>query len=92
MSENISIEKSNKIKKIKSHDFCVTVKDSGKAMNIFYTNYVPQVEVEEDGCRTLVVKITDDKVIYFNMSNVISYGITRIKGRYTISEGDDVNV
>ena len=35
MSENISIEKSNKIKKIKSHDFCVTVKDSGKAMNIF---------------------------------------------------------
>jgi hypothetical protein len=86
MAENVGIEKKEKKIINKNTDYCVTVKDVKGGMGVFYTNDIPVVEDD-----SLIIKITENKILYYNMPNVISYGLSRIRGRHTITEGADID-
>lgn len=82
---DVEIEK--KVTKVwKKYDFCVTVKDIKGGMGVFYTSIKPVIEDD-----SLVIMIGEDessenKIIYFNMPNVISYGISRVRKGTAVKE------
>lgn len=77
MSE-MDIEKKKKF--AKKYDYCVTVVAEKIPMGVYYTNVSPIIEDEN----TLVITIGEseesyDKILYFNMAHVVSYGISRVR-------------